>query len=40
MSKIPQNASKYFKDILHELVDFQNFKEYINELPLQTIKLS
>ena len=33
MAKIPENCSRYFKDILHELVDFKNFRIYINELP-------
>jgi len=37
MSKIKYNASETFKDILPDLIDFDGFLDYMEELPFQTL---
>ena len=37
MAKIPYNASETFKDILPDLIDFNGFIDYMEELPFQTL---
>lgn len=36
MAKIDYNASKVFKDILPELIEYNGFIKYLQELPFQT----
>jgi len=39
MAKIEADATETFKDILPKLVEFQNFKTYLDSLPFQTIQM-
>lgn len=39
MSKINYNASETFKDILPDLIDFNGFIDYMEELPFQTLQM-
>ena len=39
MSKIDFNASKTFKDILPNLIDYTGFTDYLWELPFQTTQM-
>ena len=39
MSYVDFNASKNFKDILHLLVDKNNFAKYIDDFPFQTCEM-
>jgi len=39
MSKVDFNASKTFKDILPDLIDYTGFADYLAELPFQTTQM-
>jgi hypothetical protein len=37
MALIDSNCSETYKDIIHHLVDYTGFSDYLDQLPLQTI---
>lgn len=40
MSKIDENASRFFKDIFDKLIVYKNMKDYINLLPMASNQMS
>lgn len=40
MALIDSNCSETYKDIIHLLVDYTGFSDYLDQLPLQTIQMA